>query len=515
MSSTFLPSEVPHKMQLTFLWLHKWLWYNQLMQKNRTAFAPIILLLLITGGFAFWLGQQSVQPLRVDSATNSNAPTADQTDVPALDQSSNPEATDSDNLSDTQNTDSGESAQQIALSAEQERLLADIELAGIEPNDLKVYLKAWELLNRDFYGEKPDATMQLYSSIRGLLESYNEPYTFFIEPQTYQREQEDLRGSFGGIGAYIEPSDLGPVLRPMRDQPAANAGIEENDLLVQVDDKKVLPETPIDDVTNWIRGDIDTYVELTVKRFSEAVTDTISTETSLSNTLAFTITRAKIQTPSMDWEMLSADDFSETLWSEPQALGRIDQIGYIRHHTFSDRSPEEMRTALDELAQSGAAYFILDLRGNPGGPVTAVVKTVDLWIDGGDIMREVNAQGEEQIFVATNDVAIGDVPLLIIVDGGSASASEILAGALSDQNRATLLGEQTFGKGSVQIIYPLPDDSSVHITNATWFTPSGDEINGQGLQPDIAIEAGSDPLPQAIGALLDLEWNSTPKDTTP
>lgn len=501
-------------MKRTFLWLRKWLWYNQSMQKDRAAIVLIILCFVATVALAFWLGRQSVQPMQVGPATVSNESFSDATSAPsAAGQITAPEteAVASNGSPDSQpaETASQTSGQSVERSIEQEQLLSDIELAGIEPDDLKVYLKAWELLNRDFYGEKPDTTKQLYSAIRGLIQSYGEPYTFFIEPQTNEVEQGNLRGSFGGIGAYVEPSDLGPILRPMRDQPAAKAGIEENDRLTVIDDVEILADTPIDEVVALIRGPVDTEVQLTVLRTSQPITDTdVTLAETLGEELSFTIMRARIQTPSMDWRTLSADEFPESLWQDPQNLNRIDQIGYIRHHTFSDRTPTEMRTALAELTKSGADSFILDLRGNPGGPVTAVVKTVDLWLDDGDIMREVNAQGEEQIFVATPDVAVDeDVPLIIIVDGGSASASEILAGALNDQNRAKLLGEKTFGKGSVQIIYPLPDDSSVHITNATWFTPNGYEINGQGLQPDIPIEAGTDPIPQAIGALLDLTWN--------
>lgn len=468
------------------------------MRKSQSFTVPIITYFILTAVLAFWLGRQSSQPMQ-GGLNNAASITPTETITENEAQTVNVEEP-----SNSQGAEAHESAQSSPFpadqAAKQKQLLADIELAGIAPEDLSVYLKAWELLNRDFYGEKPDTTEQLYSSIRGLLGAYDEPYTFFIEPQTNEVEQGNLRGSFGGIGAYIESSELGPVLRPMRDQPAAKAGIAENDLIAAVDDVAVSVDTPADDVVALIRGPVDTEVNLTVRRLSPLITDT-------AETLTFTIVRSIIQTPSMDWQMLSVDDFAETLWQVPERIERINQIGYIRHHTFSDRSPTEMRTALAELTENGAEYIILDLRGNPGGPVIAVVETVDLWLDGGDIMREVNAAGKEQIFVATPDVAIDDVPLIIIVDGGSASASEILAGALSDQGRATLLGEKTFGKGSVQIIYPLPDDSSIHITNAAWFTPNGSEINGQGLQPDIEIEVGSDPIPQAIGALLDLAWN--------
>lgn len=514
-------------MKRPFLWLREWLWYNQIMATKRNS-ALIILGLIATAAIAFWLGRQSVtqmQPaINAEVATNSNSSIAiEATAQDPTKQSGVEEATSGDSAkqSDAEKatasaSQQSPSEQSVERTISQERLLDAVDLAGIEPDSLQVYLKAWELLERDFYGEKPDSTEQLYASIRGLIGSYDEPYTFFIEPKTNEVEQGNLRGSFGGIGAYVEPSEKGFLLSPMRDQPAANAGILDGDLLTAVDDTEIHADMPVDDVVALIRGPLETEVRIAVQRVRKQPQEASDTEasdeaeTAQLEELAFTIVRAQIQTPSMDWRMLSSDEFSETDWQEPTDLQRINQIGYIRHHTFSDRSPLEMRTALDELLDDGAAYFILDLRGNPGGPVNAVVQVTDLWIDSGSIMREVNAEGSEHIFEATSDVAVDDQPLLIIIDGGSASASEILAGALRDHQRATLLGEKTFGKGSVQIIYSLPDDSSIHITNAAWFTPDGHEINQLGLQPDIPIEAGIDPIPHSIGALLDLAWKGNP-----
>gem|GEM_PF-390598 len=503
----------------------------------------MILSVLITIIVAFWVGRQSVvqsgdiatETIAINNISDSTASTTNSVEIATVEveSSSTPETlVQAEEAVQEEDTAQEEAAEQTdvvpvqestdtELDADAKRLLADIDLAGIDLETLQIYLKAWELLDQDFYGEKPEGNQRLYASIRGLLESYDDPYTFFIEPQTNKVERGNLRGQFGGIGAYVEIADAGFTLRPMRDQPAARAGVQENDLLIAVDDTIITADMAVDKVVSSIRGPVDTDINITVLRAAALEVNSEDSNQDDSESapsdnfnnaeeLTFTITRAEIQTPSMDWHLLSTEQFPSAQWKNPEDIERINTIGYIRHHIFSDRSPIEMRTALDELRENSAEYFILDLRGNPGGPVNAVIQTADLWLESGGIMREVNAQGEERLFEATAEVAVDDEPLIIMIDGGSASASEILAGALQDHDRATLLGEKTFGKGSVQIIYPLPDDSSVHITNAIWLTPDGNVINKQGLNPDILIEPGTDPLPQSIGALLDLDWKALP-----
>jgi carboxyl-terminal processing protease len=176
-------------------------------------------------------------------------------------------------------------------------------------------------------------------------------------------------------------------------------------------------------------------------------------------------------------------------------------IGYIRHTLFTERSPAEMRQALEELAILGADRYILDLRGNPGGLVNAAVEIADFWLDGGVVYIEQRADGGERSQEATTGTLAGDAPLAVIIDAGSASASELLAGALQDHGRATLVGEKSYGKGSVQLIHELPDQSSLHVTNAQWFTPNRHQITNNGLQPDVPVTPGTDPLAQAIAVV--------------
>ncbi|MCB0050218.1 MAG: hypothetical protein KDE24_11830, partial [Caldilinea sp.] len=176
-------------------------------------------------------------------------------------------------------------------------------------------------------------------------------------------------------------------------------------------------------------------------------------------------------------------------------------VGYIRHTLFSERSADEMRRAVEELQAAGAHRFVWDLRGNPGGLLNIAVELADMWLDEGIILTEAKADGTRKVFSATPGQVAGNVPLVVIVDGGSASASEIVAGALHDHGRAQLVGSKTYGKGSVQLIHELADRSSLHVTTAQWFTPDGTQISGQGLAPDIAVAEGDDPLPAAVAAL--------------
>ncbi|MEZ4656059.1 MAG: S41 family peptidase [Caldilineaceae bacterium] len=358
--------------------------------------------------------------------------------------------------------------------------LATIRLTHVNTDTALVYQQVWDALESNFYYTKPDSQQRIYGSIRGLAETFKDPYTYFVEPETNEIDNNHLQGRFGGIGAQIEQNDAGYILKPLRNQPAAQAGIQDGDLLLQVDDEPISLTIPVDNVVAFIRGPVDTEVKLVVRRGTRE--------------LIFTVVRAEIQTPSMEWRLIER--------AELPAGRRTARIGYIQHHLFSDRSPEEMREAIAELTAQRADRFILDLRGNPGGYVDSVVSIADYWLDEGLIMLEKRADGAEKRFESTAETLAGDAPLVVIVDGASASASEILAGALQDYKRATLVGEKTFGKGSVQIIFPLADGSSIHITNAIWLTPLEQKIDKVGITPDIVIEPGTDPLPVAIEAVL-------------
>jgi carboxyl-terminal processing protease len=341
------------------------------------------------------------------------------------------------------------------------------------------YWQVWDLLDRDFYGAKPDARQRTYGAIAGMVESFDDPYTFFVEPQPRELERDQLAGKFGGIGATLEQTAEGWLLHPLPDQPAAQAGLLDGDRLLKVDSTSITTTMTSDEIVTLVRGEPGSQVTLTVARTPAG---------GGSEELIFAVTRAEIVTPSIEWRLL--DD-------NPQSA----DIGYLRHTIFSERSAEEMRTALAELQAAGATRFVWDLRGNPGGLLNIAVEMADLWLDEGVILTEAKADGARKEFTAMPGEATAHAPLVLIVDGGSASASEIVAGALHDHGRAQLIGSKTFGKGSVQLIHELGDQSSLHVTTAEWLTPSGQQISGQGLTPDVTVAEGEDPLIAAIAAL--------------
>lgn len=340
--------------------------------------------------------------------------------------------------------------------------------------DMELYWETWRLLDRDFYGAKPDVAQRNYGAIRGMVESFDDPYTFFVEPQPRQLERDELAGKFGGIGASVEQTEAGYILHPQEGRPAAAAGMLDGDLLLLVDDQEITAQMTADEVVALVRGPVGSEVTLVIRRVTDAGTQELTLQ----------VKRAEIYTPSVEWRMVGTPGH--------------ETVGYLRHTLFTERSAQEMQQAIGELAAQGATSYILDLRGNPGGLVSAAVQIADLWLDSGVVFIEQKADGTEQTQQATAGMLAGDAPLAVIVDAGSASASEILAGAIQDHGRGTLVGEKTFGKGSVQLIHELPDRSSLHVTNAQWLTPNRHPITAHGLQPDVPVEPGIDPLPQAI-----------------
>ena len=369
--------------------------------------------------------------------------------------------------------------------------------------DLALFWEAWSLLDRDFFGESPPATEQLYGAIEGLTASFDDPYTLFVEPAPRQLERDDLRGRFGGIGANIETTEAGYRLLPLPEQPADQAGVQAGDWLVAVDGEPISLAVALETVVSLVRGEPGTSVTLDVLR-SES-TEAGASEIPLdAEALRFEITRAEIELPSVDWQLLDWDELRAVDGAQAAEIPAADlpTVGYIRHSLFSERSAAEMRLALDELQAAGAERFLLDLRGNPGGLVDTAVAVADLWLDDGVILYEMQADGERETFGATAGT-LTNAPLVVLVDGATASASEIVAGALQDRGRAVLVGEQTFGKGSVQLIYELADGSSLHITNAQWLTPNEQPIQGQGLTPDELIQPGEDALLPGALRLLD------------
>lgn len=340
-----------------------------------------------------------------------------------------------------------------------ELTVADQPSAEAE-QDLALYWEVWNRVSEQHYGGIPADANTTYGAIRGSLATLNDPYTIFLEPEPAAKEKAQLEGQFGGIGAFVQQNEAGEiVLDPMRDQPAEQAGLLKGDVLIAVDGVDLTPEMPVDDVVNKIRGEVGTDVTLTVRREGS------------DTPIDLVVTRAIIETPSADWRLLE----------------QAPTIGYIQLAAFTERSNAEIEQAITELKEQGAESFVLDLRGNGGGLLDAAVDIASQFLSEGIVVREDRQNEGEREYDVHSGGKLLDAPLVVLVNGGTASASEIVAGALQDYGRATLIGEKTYGKGSVQLIYELSDRSRLHVTVAKWFTPNRNQIDGSGLTPNVEI----------------------------
>ncbi|HDQ73382.1 MAG TPA: S41 family peptidase [Chloroflexi bacterium] len=323
-----------------------------------------------------------------------------------------------------------------------------------------VFWEAWDRVEDYFYGDLPTRQERTYGAIRGALALLGDPYTTFVEPQPRELERDRMRGYFGGIGVAIQKDDDGQVLlSPYPDSPAERAGVLEGDVLLAVDDHMVTDTTSLDTVKAWIRGEVGTMLRITISRPPTPPFD-------------LSIEREEIQTPSVVWRPLEQDP----------------SIAYIQIARFTERTGDEVIAALEELLRENhCKAVLLDLRDNSGGLIPTAVTTVSQFLGEGDVMIESSRKGPERVVLVESGGQAITLPLAVLVNGGTASAAEIVAGALQAHQRAPLIGETTFGKGSVQLIYDLSDGSSLHITSAIWLTPDRRPLEGQGLTPDILV----------------------------
>jgi carboxyl-terminal processing protease len=321
--------------------------------------------------------------------------------------------------------------------------------------------EAWGIAESEFYGQLPTDQARTYGAVRGMMESFNDPYTVFFEPPQTELQSQQLSGKFGGIGASLRREDDGRiVLSPFPDRPAAQAGVQEGDVLLKIDDTPIISDTKFEDVTLLLRGDVGTQVRIEVDRGGQR--------------LAFKITRAEISVPSVTWHILS----------------QAPDVGYIKLNIFAQTSKDELIQAIADLKKQGAKKLIFDLRDNGGGLLDAAIGIASQFVDGTVVSER--RRSEKQDFAAEATGAARDMPLVVLVNGGTASASEIVAGAIQDKGRGVLVGVKTYGKGSVQNVIPLSDGSSLHVTVAEWLTPNGRQITGKGLQPDVVVDLTSD-----------------------
>ncbi|MEZ4767049.1 MAG: S41 family peptidase [Caldilineales bacterium] len=356
--------------------------------------------------------------------------------------------------------------------------LADLTLRETsEPAQFGVFWEAWHVLQSDFFGDQPADQQRTYAAIKGLAQSYDDPYTFFVEPQPRQREKENLSGEFGGIGAWVSTDDQGNiVLKPMPGRAAEAAGVLEGDILAAVDGVAITSELSQEQVLDMIRGPIGEPVELQLRRGDSPDLLTIS------------VVRERFETPSVEWRVLE----------------EAPTVGYVAIRQFTERTADELDSAIQDLDNNGIAYLILDMRHNGGGLLQSSIDVASRFLSDGVVLFERKNDGSRETYRVVTAPRAPSWPTAVLVDGATASAAEIVAGALQDRGRAQLVGEKTFGKGSVQLIRDLSDGSSVHVTVARWQTPNGHEINGVGLSPNVEAPHQDDidaPLAAAIRLL--------------
>jgi len=324
-----------------------------------------------------------------------------------------------------------------------------------------IFWEAWEKVENNYIGTIPSSDQRTYGAVRGSFDLLGDPYTIFVEPVARDQERESLRGNFGGIGALLEKDENDDiVLTPIDNNPAAEAGIIKGDILLAVDDHEILREMTIEEVADLIRGEDGSKVVLTV--LHPGSTDPVEVP----------IVRAIILLPSVNYEVLEQDP----------------SVGYIRLNRFSGESSGEIEEAVTSLLDQGVQFLILDVRQNGGGLLDAAIDVSDHFLDKGPVVYQIGKDQEERVFESSDNRIARELPMVVLVDGGTASAAEIVAGALQDRDRAKLIGTTTFGKGSVQVVYDLSDGSSVHVTSARWLTPNRNQIDQQGLTPDIIVD---------------------------
>ena len=302
-------------------------------------------------------------------------------------------------------------------------------------------------------------------AIRGMLAALEDPHASYLSAEQHSREQEGYRGYFEGIGAQVTLTEAGlTVIAPIPGAPAEAAGIRAGDLILAVDGEDIDGLTLIESV-NLIRGPGGTEVTLLVRHVGEF------------EDVSITVTRGRIPIESTSFRMLD------------------DGIGHLWIYSFSNTTEDEVRRALDELEAAAGSGLILDLRNNPGGLLASVISVTDLFLDSGTILYEIDAEGDRSDYEAVRRGPATDVPIVVVVNQFSASASEIMAGAIQTSGRATVVGTSTFGKGSVNIARELSDGSAIYFTIRRWYLSDGTQIEGEGVTPDIEIEADAHPLP--------------------
>ncbi len=330
-------------------------------------------------------------------------------------------------------------------------------------NQIEIFSYALTTIQSE-YAEEPKSKDLIYGALKGMLSSLD-PHSQFLEPDDYKELKTETEGKFGGLGIEISLRDgLLTVITPLEDTPAWKVGVKAGDRIVKIDDK-ITRDMTLNDAVKKLRGKPGTSVKITVLREDELKIHD------------FTITR----------EIIHVNDIKDT-----QILK--DGIGYIRLVEFREDTDKELKGALNQLKEQGADSLILDLRNNPGGLLNTAIKTTEEFLPEGKMIVSTKGRHPAQNTETKSTNKGNDFtawPMVVLINEGSASGSEILAGALQDNKRAVIVGMKSFGKGSVQSVIPLPDGSGLRLTTSKYFTPSGKSIHGIGIIPDVEVKKES------------------------
>lgn len=318
----------------------------------------------------------------------------------------------------------------------------------------------WRAIRDQYLSKTYTSKEEAYQAIDEMLKQLDDPYTRFMKPEEFRSLQIDTSGELTGVGIQIaldeETNEL-VVIAPIEDTPAFEAGILARDIIVEIDGRST-EGMELNEAVSLIRGRPGTQVNLKIQRGEQR--------------LEFEITRAEIEIHPVRARVEVTDEA---------------EVGYIRLNQFSANAAKEMKATIEDFESQGVDGYILDLRSNPGGLLYSSIEIARMWLDEGTIVSTVDRQGEVDRQQANNR-ALTNAPLVVLIDGGSASASEILSGALQDHNRAVLVGTKTFGKGLVQSVRGLGDGSGLAVTIAKYLTPDGRDINEEGIVPDVELE---------------------------
>ena len=324
--------------------------------------------------------------------------------------------------------------------------------------DFSLFWDAWKMIEDKYTIEQLDYQKMVHGAISGMVDSLDDPYTVFLTPEENKMFSQDMSGKFGGIGAEIGFRDgFLTVIAPLKNSPAEKAGLLTGDIILKVDEEEIIGVN-IDKAVYLIRGEKGTEVMLTISREGDDELREIE------------ITRDIIVVETVEWEMME------------------NNIAYIDISQFNEDTAVELDNYINDILVKNPSGIILDLRNNSGGYLTVANKITSRFIDSGDVIVIESYKDEEKIHRSKGGQRFSGIPIVVLINEGSASASEILAGALKDNDKAKLVGEKTFGKGLVQIMEDLKDGSAIKISVSRWLTPNRVDINENGIEPDFEVE---------------------------